>query len=91
MAIHNRYLPGWAHRLANGVVAAAILVGIAVVGFSVLDSQGGLVNACWWCLWAAVPVGVAVSFLNPNRYSLVRGIGGDVGYDELNPPKRPEA
>ena len=39
MTIHNRYLPGWAHRIANAVVAAAILAGIAVIGFNLLDPQ----------------------------------------------------
>ena len=91
MAIHNRYLPGWAHRLANGVVAAAILVGFAVIGLTLVDPAGKLANLCWWFLKAAAPVGFLVLFLNPKRFSLVRGVGGEVGYDELASRKRPEA
>ena len=91
MAIHNRYLPGWAHRLANGVIAAAILVGIGVIGLTVLEPSGRLASLCWWLLKAAAPAGFLLLFLNPERFSLVRGIGGEVGYDELETGKRPEA
>jgi hypothetical protein len=91
VAIHNRYLPSWAHRIANAIVAAGILAGIAVIGLTFFDPTSRLTGICWWCLWAALPVGVAVLLLNPNRFSLVRGIGGEVGYDELQPEKRPEA
>jgi len=91
VAIHNRFLPAWAHRVANGVVAAAILVGFAVVGLTLFDSASTVAAASWWCLRAALPIGVLALFLNPNRISLVRGIGGEVGYDELVSRKRPEA
>jgi hypothetical protein len=91
MAIHNRHLPDWAHRLVNGVVAAAVLIGISVVGLTFLDPAGTLAKMCWYLLKAALPVGVLVLFVNPERVSLVRGIGGDAGYDELSPRKRPEA
>ena len=88
MTIHNRYLPAWAHRLANAALAAASLIGIAVLGFNLLSPMSKLKEVCWWLVWAAAPVGLAVSFLNPRRFSLVNGIGGDVGYDELRPPKQ---
>jgi hypothetical protein len=91
VAIHNRYLPGWAHRLANGIVAAAVLVSIAVIGLTFVDASGNLANLCWWLLKVAAPVGFLMLFVSPERFSLVRGIGGEVGYDELAKPKRPEA
>jgi hypothetical protein len=91
VAIHNRYLPGWAHRVANAVVAAAILTGIAVIGLTFFNPTSKLTDLCWWCLRAAVPVGVMASLLNPNRFSFGRSIGGEVGYDELRSEKRPEA
>jgi len=64
---------------------------VAVIGLTFLDPKSTLCDLCWWMLRAAVPVGVLALLLNPQRVSLVRGIGGEVGFDELAKQKRPEA
>jgi hypothetical protein len=74
------YLPQWAHRIANGVVASLLLALVGVWGTSAL-AAGSLP----WKVFAVVlyvsPTGVLVSLLNPARFTLVEGIGGEDGYD----------
>jgi hypothetical protein len=49
----------------------------------------------WWCcllLASASPVvGILVAFFAPAHFSLVRGVAGGDGYDELVPPDNPAA
>jgi hypothetical protein len=74
--LHNRYLPGWAHRLANGLLGGfqALIALVAVVP---------LVGAPLGVLWLALPMAVCCMALDPGRFSLVEGCAGDLGYDEL--------
>ena len=91
MAIHNRYLSRWAHRIGNALAAAVAVAVVALAGIDLLPREGWLRTACLWLLLASPAVGVVFLFINPKRISLVRGIAGELGYDEFDPSKRPEA
>ncbi len=74
--LHNRDLPDWIHRLANGVIGGFLSMPASLVAVHVLDAPLGV-------LWVALPVVVFGMALNPRRFSLVEGCAGDLGYDEL--------
>jgi hypothetical protein len=84
MTIHNRYLSSGIHRLFNGLFGAVIAAGIGTAGVSFLSPENPLQVPSAWLLLLSPLVGVALMLLNPNRFSLVRGLAGDAGYDELN-------
>jgi hypothetical protein len=82
--IHNRYLPTWVHRLANGVLA---FLGAASAGTSgILSFRDGsfLEAVSGWLLLLSPAVGVLFALLDPKRVSLVEGLAGEAGYDELD-------
>jgi hypothetical protein len=83
MRIHNRYLPQWTHRIANGVMEALLLALFAVSGAQFVPAGSPLWKAAILLLWLSAPVGLLVSLLDPRKFSLVEGVAGDVGYDEL--------
>src|SRR5262249_18715298 len=74
--LHNRYLPDWVHRLANGAIGGvlSLLVTTAIVR---------ILGTPLRTLWFALPVAVVCMALDPSRYSLVEGCAGDLGYDAL--------
>ena len=82
MRLHNRYLPRWAHRIANGVVASMLLALAGVVGTTTL-APGSLPWRVFAVVLYASPTGLLASLLNPARFTLVEGIAGEDGYDEL--------
>jgi hypothetical protein len=86
MAVHNRLLPAWVHRVANGAMAAALLGGLGSLGYSWFGGTTLAGVICKWCVLLAVPIGMAWAVLVTGRVSLVEGVGGDAGYDELVPP-----
>jgi len=79
--IHNRFLPDWLHRVANGLAGAglaslAVCVAVRGLGLSLR-------------LFAIVPLAAALRVAaSPQRSSLVEGCAGGDGYDELglDPP-----
>jgi len=74
--LHNRYLPDWLHRVANGAVGGGLssLPALAIVR---------VLSAPLWELWFVLPVALICTALDPRRFSLVDGCAGDLGYDEL--------
>ncbi len=82
MRIHNRYLPPWAHRLANGVTASLALATAGAFGAGHLGCDSSPGKACLALLYAS-PAGLFASCADPARFSLVEGVAGEDGYDEL--------
>lgn len=82
--IHNCYLPQWLHRACNGVVGTLMLVWLGSRWF---DEPAGtwrhVVSCC--VLGASVPVGILLAVVAP-RFSIVEGVAGGLGYDELLEP-----
>ena len=76
--LHNRYLPDWAHRFANGAVGAALTSIAALLAVRVFDAPLG-------AFWIAVPALLCCAAPDPRRFSLVEGCAGALGYDELKP------
>jgi len=74
--LHNRYLPDWLHRVANGAVGGVLcsLAALAIVRF---------LGAPLCALWFVPPVVLICTALDPRRFSLVEGCAGDLGYDGL--------
>jgi hypothetical protein len=81
--ITNRYLPQWLHRLACGVVGAAVTVAIASAGLRYAEPDSWLRTASGVLLWLSIPVGVVVACVAP-RFSIVEVCAGDVGYEDLD-------
>jgi hypothetical protein len=74
--LHNRYLPDWIHRLANGAIGGLLASAAACAAVRVV---GVPLEAFWSVpLLAVLCIGI-----NPRRFSLVEGCAGDLGYDEL--------
>jgi len=88
--IHNYYLPLWLHRICNGLFGAALLVGFGSIWLGMpTDSWQNIVTAC--LIWLSIPVGIILA-LASHRFSIVEGVAGEEGYDELResrdePPK----
>ena len=81
--IHNRYLPTWAHRLANGALAFLGTASAGAAGYVSFRSGGFLEQASGWLLLLSPVAGVIFALLNPKRISLAEGLAGEAGYDEL--------
>jgi hypothetical protein len=79
--IHNRYLPMWLHRLYSGIFGAALFAGFASIWFAEPpDTWRHVVSRCLLC--ASAPVGTTLA-LAEHRFSIVEGVAGGHGYDEL--------
>ena len=70
--LHNRCLPGWIHRLANGAIGGLLAVALVTTFLSVR------------LLWVAIPVVIVRMLADPTKFSLVEGCAGNDGYDELD-------
>lgn len=80
--IHNRDLPRWLHRVCNGVFSAVLLIGSGSVWFG--EPPGSwrhFVSRCF--LWASMPTGIVLALV-ARRFSIVEGMAGRDGYDELH-------
>jgi hypothetical protein len=80
--IHNRYLPLWLHRVCNGVFGAVLLIGIGSIWFGEpAETWRHIVSRC--LIWASIPVGITLALI-ARRFSIVQGVAGGDGYDELH-------
>ncbi len=86
MRIHNRYLSEGAHRLANGALGAVFTLGVGAVLWQKGPGPHWRELGHWLTLLSA-PAGVALAFIPPSRFTLVEGIAGEAGYDELDSPE----
>ena len=80
--IHNRFLPQWVHRIANGVMASLGFAFVGAFGASHLASDSFLWKVCLALLYAS-PMGLLASCADPAKFTLVEGVAGEDGYDEL--------
>src|SRR5258706_8009148 len=80
--IHNRYLPMWLHRVCSGVLGAVVLAAIGSIWFA--EPSGTWRHILSRCLlWASVPAGIVLACIS-HRFSIVEGVAGGEGYDELH-------
>jgi hypothetical protein len=79
--IHNRYLPMWLNRVCCGVLGAAL---VAAIGTIWLGHPPGtwrhILSVCLLC--GSIPVGIILACV-AHRFSIVEGVAGGEGYDEL--------
>lgn len=82
--IHNRYLPMWLNRVCSGVLGAVVLAAISSIWFA--EPSGTWRHVLSRCLlWGSVPAGIVLACFS-HRFSIVEGVAGDDGYDELREP-----
>jgi hypothetical protein len=80
--IHNRYLPMWLHRVCSGVLGAAVLAAIGSIWFA--EPSGTWRHILSRCLFlGSVPAGIVLACIS-HRFSIVEGVAGGEGYDELH-------
>jgi hypothetical protein len=80
--IHNRCLPMWLHRLCSAVFGAAVFAAVGSVWFA--EPPGSwrhIISRCF--LWGSVPAGIVLACI-AHRFSIVEGVAGGEGYDELH-------
>ena len=82
--IHNCYLPRWLHRVCNGVFGVGVCLGLASLGFRA-SPDSWLYIGSRWLVYASVPIGAVLVCVAP-RFSIVEGLGGGEGYDDLSSP-----
>ena len=80
--IRNRYLPQPLHRIACGVIGAAVSAPIASAGLRCFELDSSLHIASKVLLWLSVPIGIILACV-AHRFSIVEGCAGDAGYDGL--------
>ena|SRR2546421_3894774 len=86
--IHNRHLPMWIHRVCNGMLGAVALADLSSIWFA--EPPGTWRYILLRCLlWGSVPAGIALACL-AHRFSIVDGVAGAEGYDELDGPNEPK-
>ncbi len=78
--IHNRYLPGWFHRIVNASAVAAFWCAAGIGLWSAAPLESVWFSIARWCAYATPAVFVGSLFL---RLSFIRGIAGGDGYDEF--------
>ena len=86
--IHNRYLPQWLHRVCNGVLGAVLLISIGSIWLGEpAESWRHFVSHC--LIWASIPVAIILALV-ARRFSIVQGVAGEDGYDELDESRSAE-
>jgi hypothetical protein len=81
--IYNRYLPTWLHRLCNGILGAAGAAALASLGLSRFPPGHLLHRLAALLLYLSLPIGIFLALI-ARRFSIVEGLAGREGYDELN-------
>jgi hypothetical protein len=81
--IHNRFLSETMHRIFNGIMAAVFSVSIGAWGWKHFGFHSIIGPVFQWLIYLSVPIGILFLFMNPKHHSLVEGVGGENGYDEL--------
>jgi len=82
LRIHNRYLPQWLHRLFNAVLVGALSVTLGIVGLTAFSTIPVLSWLFAGLLFGSPLLAVAAALM-AHKFSVVRGIAGTDGYDEL--------
>ena len=80
--IHNRYLPESLHRLVNALAIAALWCAAGIGLWTVAPAFSTWFTIARWCVYATPAIFLGSLFL---RRSVVRGVAGGEGYDELSP------
>lgn len=79
--IHNCYLPSWLHRVCNGVLGAALVLGVGSIWVG--EPAGSWQHVLSRCLiWSSIPTGICLALV-ARRFSIVEGVAGGEGYDGL--------
>jgi hypothetical protein len=81
--IHNQVLGSTTHRIFNGVMATALSFGIGTWVWNRYAITPYVGSSGKWLVYLCVPIGIAITFVNPKSHSLVEGLAGESGYDEL--------
>jgi hypothetical protein len=82
MALHNRYLPLWLHKLCNGLLGTVGSATLAAVGLSFFQPDHLLHKLSVVLLCLSVPIGIVLAMIT-SRFSIVEHCAGGAGYDEL--------
>jgi hypothetical protein len=81
LRIHNRYLPEWLHRIANAIFVGCLWCATAAYAWRAGTSDSWWHPPARWAIYITPLIILAMLFV---RRSLIRGVAGDDGYDELS-------
>ena len=87
--LHNRILPTWLHRLAQGLLTLAAVPTFVAVATPYVRSS--IVGWLLGILLVFSPILALLAGCLAPRWSIVEGIAGEDGYDELQVPARDNA
>lgn len=83
----KRNLPLWLHRIFNGLFSAALLAGFGTYWLG--EPAGSWRHVISQCLlWGSIPVGLIFAAIT-QRFSIVEGVAGEVGYGEESNNNKP--
>jgi len=82
LKVHNRYIPQWPHRLFNAVLVGALSVTLGVLGLSIFSNVPPLSWLFAGLLFGSPLLALAAAVM-AHKFSIVQGIAGKDGYDEL--------
>jgi hypothetical protein len=82
LRLQNRYVPQWARRIANGVMASPFLA-LAAARLTSTVASDSLPWKTALVLIYSSPAALFASLLNPNKITLADGIAGEDRCDEL--------
>ena len=69
---HNRYLPRWIHRVANGAIGSVLSLLLAVAAFRIFGVP-------LWVIWLVLPAAIICVASDPQRFSLVERLRRRLG------------
>jgi hypothetical protein len=81
--LHNRYLPTWLHQICNSAFGSLLIATLGTLAVTNLLQNAVQAIALCAVIAGTVVTGVVLLTVNPNRFSIVEGVAGKDGYDEL--------
>ena len=81
--IHNRRLSGGLHRVVNALFGCFLLAGLGALGLGYFSSSSWLSSLSFLGICLTPVAFIALLLVDPQRFSLIEGVAGDLGNDEL--------
>ena len=85
MKLSSRSVPGWLHRMVNGLLGFSGAAAVGAAGYVFFGSGTVLEQLSALLLVLSPILGVLAAVVNPARFSLAEGLAGLHGSDDSEP------